>query len=87
MVARRASTKKVANQAPIALCAKECTDWMTPERVMKVPRMLRRNVPTTRVTFHFRSIPRFSWIIIEWRKAVPVSQGRSEAFSTGSHIQ
>ena len=33
------------------------------------------------------SIPRFSWIMTEWRKAVIVSHGRKLAFSTGSHAQ
>ena len=37
--------------------------------------------------FHIFSIPRFSWIITECRNAVPVSQGRREAFSTGSQNQ
>ena len=60
---------------------------ITPDRVMNVPRIERRIVITTSVTFHLRSIPRFSWIMIECRNAVPVSQGSSDAFSTGSHIQ
>ena len=38
-------------------------------------------------TFQIFSIPRRSWIMIECRNAVPVSQGISEAFSTGSHAQ
>ena len=33
------------------------------------------------------SMPRFSCIMTECRKAVPVSQGIREAFSTGSHPQ
>ena len=33
------------------------------------------------------SIPRFSWIITEWRNAVIVSQGSRLAFSTGSQAQ
>ena len=37
--------------------------------------------------FHFFSMPRFSWIITECRNAVIVSQGSSDAFSTGSHAQ
>jgi len=72
---------------PTGDCANECTLSITPLRVMNVPRMARRNVATTSTTFHFRSIPRFSWIMIECRNAVPVSQGRKLAFSTGSHAQ
>src|SRR5690606_30528605 len=37
-----------------------------------------------RLMFHTLSIPRFSWIWIECRKAVADSQGSSDAFSTGS---
>ena len=81
-----AMTNATRNQLPTPLCAKECTDWMTPERVMNVPRMAKRNVLTTSVTFHLRSMPRFSWIMIECKNAVPVSHGSNEAFSTGSHI-
>ena len=38
-------------------------------------------------TFQTFSMPRFSWIIIECRKAVPTSHGISDAFSTGSQAQ
>ena len=38
-------------------------------------------------TFQTFSIPRFSWTMIEWRKAVPTSHGISAAFSTGSQPQ
>ena len=38
-------------------------------------------------TFQIRSMPRFSWTMIEWMNAVPVSHGISDAFSTGSHAQ
>ena len=54
---------------------------------MKVPRMVSENVDTRSDRFHTRSIPRRSCTITEWTKAVPVSQGRKEAFSTGSHAQ
>ncbi len=60
---------------------------MTPERVMKVPKMLSRNVPMISAMFHRFSIPRFSWIMTECRNAVMVSQGRRLAFSTGSQAQ
>jgi hypothetical protein len=80
-------TRNAANQLPTGDCANACTLEMMPLRVMKVPRIERRNVPMTSTTFHFRSIPRFSWIMIECRNAVPVSQGSSDEFSTGSHAQ
>jgi hypothetical protein len=66
---------------------KLCTLAITPERVMKVPKMLSRKVPMMSPRFQRLSIPRFSWIITECRKAVMVSQGSRLAFSTGSHAQ
>ena len=44
-------------------------------------------VVKTSQTFQTFIMPRFSCIITECRKAVPVIQGRSEAFSTGSQAQ
>ena len=76
-----------ANQSPMDDCAKACTELMIPLRVRKVPRMASQNVAKTSHMFHIFSMPRFSCIITECRKAVPVSQGMSEAFSTGSHPQ
>src|SRR5688572_15456744 len=64
-----------------------CTLAVTPDRVRKVPKIVSRKVTMTRVRFHRFSIPRFSWIITEWRKAVIVSHGRKLAFSTGSQAQ
>src|SRR5207244_1123060 len=54
---------------------------------MNVPKIDSNHEPMISARFHFLSIPRFSWIITEWRNAVIVSQGRSDAFSTGSHAQ
>ena len=68
-------------------CAKAWTELMMPLRVRKVPRMASQKVAKTSHMFHIFSMPRFSCIITECRKAVPVSQGMSEAFSTGSHPQ
>ena len=64
-----------------------CTDCTTPERVMNVPKIVRKNVTMTSVTFHTRSMLRRSWTITECRNAVAVNQGSSPAFSTGSHAQ
>ena len=66
---------------------KECTLEITPDRVMNVPMIDNSQDPITSARFHFFSIPRFSWIMTEWRNAVMVSQGSSAAFSTGSHAQ
>ena len=49
--------------------------------------MVSRKVRMTRVKFQIFIIPRRSWIITECRKAVPVSQGKRPAFSTGSQPQ
>ena len=66
---------------------KACTDWMTPERVRKVPRMVRAKVATESDRFHTRINPRRSCTRTEWRYAVPHSHGRRAAFSTGSQPQ
>ena len=63
------------------------TDWTTPERVMKVPKIVRKNVVMTSVTFQTRSMPRRSWTMTECRNAVAVNHGSRPAFSTGSQPQ
>ncbi len=66
---------------------KAWTDCTIPERVMKVPKIVRKNVVMTSTTFHTFSMPRRSWIMTECRKAVDVNHGMSPAFSTGSQAQ
>ena len=73
------------NQPPIELCVNEWIEFTTPDRVRNVPKSESENARMTRSTFQTRSIPRFSWIITECRKAVAASQGIKAAFSTGSH--
>src|ERR1700693_2316815 len=82
-----ARTRNAANQKPTGDCAKEWTLEITPLRVMNVPKIASRNAETTSVTFHLRSIPRFSCTMIACRNAVLTSHGSSDAFSTGSHAQ
>ena len=72
---------------PIALWVKECTELKTPDRVMKVPRMVSRYVARTRMTVQPLSTPFRSTSMAEWSAAVAVSQGKNEAFSTGSQAQ
>src|ERR1700690_2607516 len=81
------SAMKTMNQVPMEDCAKACTELMTPERVRKVPSIESRKVAKTSAMFQTFSMPRFSCIMTECRKAVPVSHGMSEAFSTGSQPQ
>ena len=54
---------------------------------MNVPKIVRKNVRMTSVTFQTLSMLRCSWIITEWRNAVAVNHGMNAAFSTGSHAQ
>src|SRR5512136_2677587 len=68
-------------------CAKACTELTTPLRVSIVRRMHSMKVINTSQTFQTFIMPRFSCIITECKKAVPVSQGSKEAFSTGSQPQ
>ena len=72
---------------PISLCVKEWTELKTPDRVMNVPRIVRRNVAITSVTVQAFSVPFRSISSAEWTAAVAVSQGRNDAFSTGSQAQ
>src|SRR5580692_8908813 len=75
------------NHSPMEDWAKACTELMIPLRVRNVPRIASQNVAKISHMFHIFNMPRFSCIITECRNAVPVSQGMSEAFSTGSHPQ
>src|SRR5205823_3578531 len=79
--------RKIPNQFPIGDCANACTEEMMPLRVSSVPRIDSMNVIKISHTFHTFNMPRFSCIITECRKAVPVIHGMSEASSTGSHPQ
>src|SRR5580693_2816827 len=81
------TTRKPTNQLPMLDCAKAWTELTTPLRVKKVPVMHSRKVVNTSQTFQTFIMPRFSCIITECRNAVPVSQGSSDAFSTGSQPQ
>src|SRR5215216_865664 len=76
-----------SSHAPIGDSVNECTESRTPDRVRNVPKMVSENVASNSDRFHTRSMPRRSWTITEWMKAVPVSHGRNDAFSTGSHAQ
>src|SRR5690348_2389909 len=68
-------------------CAKACTEFTIPARVRNVPKIERPNVEKISHMFHVFSMPRFSCIITECKKAVPVSHGINDAFSTGSQPQ
>src|SRR6185369_8932182 len=87
MVAAIPIARNVTKYFPIGDWAKAWTELTTPERVRKVPKMQRKKVAETRTAFHTFIMPFFSCIMTEWRKAVAVIQGRSEAFSTGSQPQ
>ena len=87
LTVRITSMNAVNSQASSRSSPKACTDCTTPERVMNVPKIVRKNVMTTSVTFHTFSIPRRSCTITECRNAVAVSHGSRPAFSTGSQPQ
>ena len=64
--------------------------WMedkTPERVRKVPNMVRLKAMMISSRFQVLSMPRRSWTWTECRNAVAGSQGMKAAFSTGSQAQ
>src|SRR5208337_1103814 len=64
--------------------ANECTEVKTPERTRKVPSRLKLKVRMASRTVHAFRLSRFSIAMAECKSAVPVSQGISDAFSTGS---
>jgi hypothetical protein len=79
--------KMVKIQASRVSLPKACTDCTMPERVMKVPKMVRKKVRMTRMKVQRRSSPRRCSTFIECSIAVAVNQGRRPAFSTGSQAQ
>src|SRR5205807_9484685 len=86
-LAAAATMRNARKKYPTFDWVNECTLEITPERVMNVPKIDSSHEPMISARFHFFSMPRFSWTITECRNAVMVSQGRSEAFSTGSQAQ
>lgn len=72
---------------PIADWVKEWTLKITPERVRKVPSRVSSKVAMMSVTVQIFSVRRRSATMLEWMKAVAVSHGMSDAFSTGSQPQ
>src|SRR5207302_9548716 len=76
------SARNATNQSSIEDWAKACTELTTPLRVRNVPKIDSRNVAKMIHMFHTFNIHRFSCIITEFRKPVPVNHGISEAFST-----
>ena len=84
----RIATMKIVNsRASIGSSPNAWTDCTTPDRVMNVPKIVRKKVVMTRITFQTRSMLRRSCTITECRNAVAVNHGSSPAFSTGSHPQ
>src|SRR5690606_40262873 len=81
------TTRNANRTGPMADWVNEWTEVMVPERVKKVPRMVRAKAEMTRTKFHACNIPRRCCTREEWMKAVATSHGINEAFSTGSHAQ
>ena len=67
--------------------AKACTEVRTPERTRKVPSRLSEKATIASSTVQAFSASRFSATTAECSRAVPASQGRNDAFSTGSQNQ
>ena len=64
--------------------AKACTEVITPERTRNVPSRLSAKALMASNIVQFLNTSRFSVAASEWIRAVPISQGMKEAFSTGS---
>ncbi|OGL13533.1 MAG: hypothetical protein A3G97_11155 [Candidatus Rokubacteria bacterium RIFCSPLOWO2_12_FULL_69_21] len=78
---------KPRKKAPMVPWVNEWTEERMPERVRNVPKIVRPKVRMISVRFQSFRMRRRSWIITEWRNAVPVSHGMNAAFSTGSQAQ
>ncbi len=59
--------KKPMSSGPSEDSEKECTEVMTPDRVRKVPRMVRAKVAIDSERFQTRMRPRRSWTSTECR--------------------
>ena len=84
---RAITAMRTMNGTPRVEAPKAWIESRIPERTRNVPSTASTPAASTSETFQTFSIPRFSWIIAECRKAVPASHGISEAFSTGSQAQ
>ena len=67
--------------------AKECTLFSTPDRTRKVPSSDMPKAMMASSTVQVFSASRFSTTMALCSNAVPISQGSSDAFSTGSQNQ
>src|SRR5207244_13453609 len=84
---RRMRGRYPSRKGPMAPLAKAWTEETMPLRVRKVPKIVRAKVRVTRTRFQIFSIGRRSCTMTEWTKAVPMSHGMKDAFSTGSQAQ
>jgi hypothetical protein len=82
-----ATIRKTVNHGMNVLSEKAWRELAIPERVRKVPKMVSKNVIATRMAVQPRNIRRLRVMMTAWTKAVAVSQGIREAFSTGSQAQ
>ena len=78
---------KITKKVPMFDSAKAWTEDMIPLLVINVPKIQRENVRILRKIFQSFISPRLFCKINVWIRAVPVSQGMNDAFSTGSHAQ
>jgi hypothetical protein len=78
---------RIRNGMPSVEAPNAWIESRIPLRTRNVPST--HSVPVARISEAFQtfSMPRFSWSMIEWMNAVPVSHGSSDAFSTGSQAQ
>src|SRR3954471_4471683 len=83
-----ASAIRIIMKKPrVGSLAKACTEVMTPDRTRKVPIKDMEKPPIANNKLQVRKAPLFSVASAECSSAVAISQGISEAFSTGSQPQ
>ena len=78
---------RTTNGTPSVEAPNAWIESSTPERTRNVPKIASVPNSSTSDTFQTFSIPRFSWIWIEWMNAVHTIHGISAAFSTASQPQ
>ena len=82
-----ARSRKTVNQGMKVLSENAWTEVAIPERVRNVPKIVSKKVTATRMAVQAKNICRLRSMTTEWTRAVAVSHGIREAFSTGSQAQ
>src|SRR5450756_1577974 len=84
LAAATATRKPERIHTSTLLLGNACTDWMTPVRVVQVARMVNQKVAAARPRAQCLKRPRDLYRVKACSRAVAVSHGTRDVFSTGS---